>query len=456
MTPRTNQRNSQSKKLNDDSARVLTAFYRQKKQNDVAVQPYDEQILKLIDLLVATREQWKTERNLRIAAEEQVERMERGRTNLENQMKMKDTKILKLQEVVLGRENRQRFLEEQVDELKQKLESIRPLIEKTLKNTPDYDEMMKLTRMIKPSQPTPLIRRSRHIKFSLLDDNQTESDSASTANTEDEVHLRHNSNYHLRSPGHEPETSNQRVSSAKRTRTTRFDAIDEEQENEDPRIRAPSAKRSREQTPATESEVTTVTKITMNPYDLTPTRATVEVHRSKRRSVSASRVLEAMSSSARRHLIGQSPHFLSETSTSDFHRSPRTPTVIGKSWTRGRPFEDCTHRFESYKKSRLLTAIMQITCGYCNLSLTSVEKKAVSCTECQLIFHDRCKLFGSNAVHSIWCVSVGIVEQKRQIGTQRFGSKPIALYSRSSHSMHLCAGAKSNQNRRSLSYSRSF
>ncbi|KAI6186483.1 hypothetical protein M3Y98_00137400 [Aphelenchoides besseyi] len=376
MTPQKNQRNNQSKKLNDVSARLLNAFLRQKKQDDAAIQPYDEQILKLIDLLIATRDQWKTERNLRIAAEEQIERMERGRKNFENQMKTKDAKILKLQEVLLGRENCQRFLEEQVNELKQKLESIRPLIEKTLKNTPDYEEIMKLTRMIKPMQQMPLIRSSRHIKFSLLDENQIEPDNVSMVHTEEDAYFKHSGDLHQRSPSQEAGNSDRRVSSAKRARTSQFDTIEEEQENEDPRIRAPSVKRSREHSPITGNEVTTVTKITINPHQLTPTRGSVKLHRSKRRSVSASRVLDATLNSSRRQLIGQSPHFPSETNTSDIHRTPRTPTYNGNSWTRGRPFEDCTHRFEPFKKNRLLTVIMHITCGYCNLSLTSVEKKS--------------------------------------------------------------------------------
>ncbi|KAI6172958.1 hypothetical protein M3Y98_01030600 [Aphelenchoides besseyi] len=387
MNSRTNGR---TQKLTDDSARLLEAFHRQKKQNEVSVQPYDEQVLKLIDLLIATRVQWKTERNLRIAAEEQIERMERGRTNFEGQIKEKDAKILKLQEEVLGHVNRQKFLDEQVEELKQKLESIRPLIEKTLKNTPDYDAVMKLTRMSRPMPPIQEIRQTRRTA-QRQEEPMEYIDDTSSLNTEEEVHLRYNRTYR-RSHSQEPESRHQRISHTKRTRTSRYDAIDEEQENEDPRIRAPSAKRSRDLKQMPEGEITTVTKIIMDPKGLTPTRASVEVRRSKKRSVSASRVLDDKPNSARRQLIGPSPHLLAGISTSDLRRTPRTPTGIGNSWTRGRPIEDCTHRFEPYKKNRLLTAIMQTTCGYCYLSLSSVEKKAVLCADCQVIFHDRCKL----------------------------------------------------------------
>jgi hypothetical protein len=137
----------------------------------------------------------------------------------------------------------------------------------------------------------------------------------------------------------------------------------------EPPTNPPEAKRSRSgRMGDAVGQITTVTKITMDTSGQTPTRASVEVHRSKKRSVSASRLLDENVSleSFIKLLNPFSQHvdvlwlvlrvcstrlaiviceFITQKKLTKRFSRRKTPTALGSTWTRGRPIAECGHKF---------------------------------------------------------------------------------------------------------------
>ncbi|KAI6240729.1 hypothetical protein M3Y99_00443600 [Aphelenchoides fujianensis] len=357
--------------LTEESARTLAAYHRLKQQWETN-RANEGEILKLIDVADEARMKWKAAEIRRAAAEEQNGRLERARTNLEREIKAKEADFLSLQEESLGLRNKLLAYEQILADYEARMAGLRTIAEENLKNTAGYDKMMKLSRVSRPLPP---------ISEATLSGHETPMDTEGTADDDEKVQLRYARKYR-RSQSQEP--GNRRTSHSKRPRASRHDAINEERENADPRVAPPSAKRSRE----AGREITVDATITLDEEGRTPTRASVEVRRHKKRSVSASRILDDKPSTARRQLQPRSPRLVSVVSSSDLRR---TPTAFGSSWTAGRPIASCEHAFVPQKSSRLFSMLLTNSCACCNGAISSAAGVGMSCKECRINIHARCK-----------------------------------------------------------------
>lgn len=110
-----------------------------------------------------------------------------------------------------------------------------------------------------------------------------------------ESRVRYNRTYQRRSKSVDPDSRRSaQTGVTKRSRSRHVPEDIAEEEEEHPADYPTPPKRSREMH-IREDEITTVTTVTMDARGRTPTRASVEVHRGKKRSVSESRALDYQS-----------------------------------------------------------------------------------------------------------------------------------------------------------------
>jgi len=345
--------------LGDDSKRVLIAYHKLQMKRDQLIDPAATAILPLLDLLDDVRLKWKHAEDCRRAAEERVERLEQTKITLTQQLKERR----ELEHDAIGQistlKSEKKDLQTALKECERRLNAVKAMIHKNLDDTIEYDRLMEAGETRKS-------RTSRTVNESAMETSEADKSG-------DEVRLRYNRGYR-RSRSVSTDQRQSKNGNAKRVRTSRFEFIDEEPEEANENV--PPPKRSRDMNP-----ITTVTTITLDASGQTPTRASVEVHRSKKRSVSASRVLE-QSASARRRIVARSPRIIG-TATSHSDLRTKTPSGIGSSWTKGRPIVECTHKFIPYRK-------VIGYCTVCNRQITFMGKN-LQCESCDICVHDQCK-----------------------------------------------------------------
>ncbi|KAI6226453.1 hypothetical protein M3Y99_01296000 [Aphelenchoides fujianensis] len=189
------------------------------------------------------------------------------------------------------------------------------------------------------------------------------------------------------SQSEEPEGFGQR-SQTKRPRNSPSGSNERQTENADPRILPPSAKRLREEEEdggmANLSTELISTVSTTAIRGRTPSRIAGRAA-GKKRSLSASRVLDEKPNNVRRQLLPRSP-YLCGIHNNDIRK---TPTAGPSSWTGGRPIESCAHSFVPLKGSRFFSLIGRTPCSYCNLSISNTP--GVSCKDCRVAVHESCR-----------------------------------------------------------------
>lgn len=331
----------------------------------------EKECLELVDLADEMRRNWKK------AAEDSEFAEERYRREVQEKEKLKedyehlreiyhDTKA-RVSSLLSSKDD----LQKQLKEYEQRVKDMRMFIEKHLKDTAQFGPLMNMTKVEEQKAQSSRDLRSRSNNFEL---DGVDFDKTGEDEDIDEVHLRYNRTYQRRSKSVDPES--RRTSAHNVTKRTRSRQIPEDIKEEDElseHIPTPP-KRARD-SGSIDEEITTITKITTDIRGRNATRASVEVHRNKKRSVSESRALEQSVNpiTPRSFRLG--------TSTTDL-RSPLT--AMGSSWTKGRPILECTHYFENAK---LLTFTKN--CFVCNKSL--MMKNICRCKDCNIIIHNSCR-----------------------------------------------------------------
>ncbi|KAI6190967.1 hypothetical protein M3Y97_00176100 [Aphelenchoides bicaudatus] len=206
-------------------------------------------------------------------------------------------------------------------------------------------------------------------------------ESDATMESNEEVKLRFNRHYR-RSQSVEPAARKSRTTNSKRIRASQFNYIDEEEsENNENNPHNGEPKNKRSKSGRMDEMITTVTTITMDVSGRQPTRGSIEVRKSgsKKRSVSASRILD--DNSARRQLIPRPGRIINAPSSVDLRH--KTPTALGGSWTHGNAISECRHRFNDYRT-------LLGSCGVCNRQIT-IMGKGLQCEVCKICIHEKCR-----------------------------------------------------------------
>ncbi|CAD5225860.1 unnamed protein product [Bursaphelenchus xylophilus] len=327
----------------------------------------EQECLDLVELCDQLRRKWKHSSEHCVLAEEKAHRLEQEKEELRAEYELLKERYHDSNAKVGALISQRDDLKKEINDYQQRIRSIRTLMEKELKDTAAFGRLMNLSKFDEKKHDN--LNKSRATRSNDYNLDVDFDKSLDDEENIDEVHLRYNRTYQRRSKS--VDTDAQRTKSHVTKRSRHLHENIQEVDEDEGHLSTPPKKFRDE---ANEDEITTVTTITVDPRGRSATRASVEVHRSNRRSMSESKAMDMFSQtplSNKSYRLG--------TSSNDL----RTPlTAMGSSWTKGRPILECDHYFESGKM-----ALMK-SCVVCNRTVTM--QNVLKCKECNLYIHSNC------------------------------------------------------------------
>ncbi|CAD5225872.1 unnamed protein product [Bursaphelenchus xylophilus] len=328
----------------------------------------EKECLDLVELCEQLRRKWKESSEHCMLAEEKAHRLEQEKEELRAEYELLKERYHDSNAKVGALISQRDDLKKEINEYQQRIRSIRTLMENELKDTAAFGRLMNLSKFDeRRSDNLNKSRATRSNDFGLEVDFDKSLDDEENI---DEVHLRYNRTYQRRSKSVDTDAQRTKSHVTKRSRLL-HENIQEVDEDEGHLSTPP--KKFRDE--VHEDEITTVTTITVDPRGRSATKASVEVHRGGKRSMSEPRGHDAYS-----HTPVSQRSFRLGASNADL-RSPLTG--LGSSWTKGRPILECDHYFESGKG-----ALMK-NCAVCNRTVTM--QNVVKCKDCHIYLHNNCK-----------------------------------------------------------------